>query len=80
MDESLSSTVSLGWPTRPSGTLVMPEEMYSVIVVPLGCDVPEAGSVPTTLFFSMVALSAVFVMDDTLKPSFSSASRASSWV
>ena len=80
MDESLSSTVSLGWPTRPSGTLVMPEEMYSVIVVPLGCDVPEAGSVLTTLSFSMVALSAVFVTDDTLKPRSSSALRASSWV
>ncbi len=65
-------TASLVWPARPSGTLVMPEETNIRIDVPLGCEVPAAGSVRVTLSLSTVALSSEFTLVCTLKPAASS--------
>ena len=71
-------TVSFDWPTKPSGTLVMPEEMYSRIVVPFDCFDPAAGLVRVTLSLATVSLSSVCVLAATLNPAASSAERASS--
>ena len=73
-------TASLVWPAKPSGTLVMPEETNSRIDVPLGCDVPAAGSVRVTLSLSTVALSSEFTLVCTLNPYDSSLLRASLWL
>ena len=65
-------------PTMPSGMRVMPDETHRLIVEPLGCDVPEAGSVRVTQSFVTVALSSVCTAGFTSNPASSSASRAMS--
>ena len=57
----------------------MPDEMYSVMIVPLVCFEWAAGSVLTTLSFSMEALSTVRTLP-TLKPAASRMDFASSWL
>ena len=76
---SCSMAESFGCPIRLSGILVMPDEMYSVMIVPLVCFELAAGSVLTTLSFSMDALSTVRTLP-TLKPAASRMDFASSWL
>ena len=75
---NIFSTVSLDWPTKPSGTLVIPEEIYSRMVVPFDCLDPAAGLVRVTLSLDTVSLSSVWVLAATLNPAASNAARASS--
>ena len=76
---SCAMTESLPWPTRPSGILVIPDEIYSVMMVPLVCFECAAGLVFTTLSFSMEALSTVMTLP-ILKPAASRMPFASSCV
>ena len=74
---SCSITESFDCPTRLSGILVMPDEIYNVMIVPLVCLEFAAGSVLTTLSFSTVPLSTVLTLP-TLKPADSRTDLASS--
>ena len=74
---SVSITASLDWPTRLSGIWVIPDDMYSVMIVPFVCFELAAGSVLTTLSLSIVALSTVLTLP-TVNPADSRSDFASS--
>ena len=72
------STASFAWPTRLSGTLVMPVDTHRVIDEPLVADCPLAGSVRVTRSLATESLSSVLTTEFTSKPASLRILRASS--